>query len=288
MLSSTAKNLNDFDHRVEQARREFTLPSGARRLIAAGDFQGRTNETLVRWLDSAPETADRLIRWCNTPLFNTGRPFESLAQAARVMGPLELTRLAVVAFVRELFLPDLQTDFYHRETLWGHSVAVGAVASMIARSSGRGDPGIAFVAGALHDIGICASERLNPDDFIRVATQVDDLSPLQRVEHDLLGWDHAELGSEILQQWGMPKQIQMVARHHHQPDQQMKNPHAETLACVVVANYLCSRSGWPSLNYSNSAAPSHTVFRRLGIDAKLLTVLSQQLNASIRIAGVIR
>ena len=204
------------------------------------------------------------------------------------MAPLELARLAVVAFARELFLPDLQIDLYRRETLWSHSVAVGAVASMIARSSGRGDPGVAFVAGVLHDIGICASEHLDPASFEKSLAQVDELSPLHEVERELLGWDHAELGAEILQQWGMPEEISMVARHHHRADQQMDGPFGELIGCVSVANYLCSRSGWSSLDCHNVDPPSNVVFSRLGIDTSLLTVLGKQLPASLKHASDLR
>ncbi|MGI9474122.1 MAG: HDOD domain-containing protein [Rubripirellula sp.] len=288
MSNATANSANRLSRRVEQARWEFTLPDGARRLIAAGDFEGRANETLVRWLDSSPAAADRLVRWCNTPLFNMGRPFESLFEAARIMDPLELARLAVVAFVRELFLPDLHIDLYRREMLWSHSSAVGAVASMISRCSGRGDPGVAFVAGAMHDIGICASEHLDPVGFERVLSQVDELSPLHEVEREMRGWDHAELGAEILHQWGMPEEISMVARHHHQAEQQMDGPHADLIGCVAVANYLCSRSGWSSLDCHNVAPPSNVVFSHLGIDANLLTVLGQQLYSSLNHAGSLR
>ena len=288
MPNPTLTNVNRLNRRVEQARWEFTLPDGARRLIAAGDFEGRVNETLVRWLDGSPAAADRLVRWCNTPMFNMGRPFDSLFEAASIMDHLELARLAVVAFVRELFLPDLEIDRYRRDRLWSHCAAVGSVASMIARSSGHGDPGVAFVAGVLHDIGICASERLGPDYFAKSLAQVDELSPLHAVELELHGWDHAELGAEILQQWGIPEEISAAARYHHQAEQLMDSPHAELIACVAIADYLCSRSGWSSLDCHNVAPPSNVVFARLGIDASLLTVLGQQLYASLNHAGSLR
>ena len=69
------------------------------------------------------------------------------------MDASELARLAVLACVRELFLPDVAIDQYRREALWNHSIAVGVVASMISRTSGCGDPSTVLVAGTLHDIG---------------------------------------------------------------------------------------------------------------------------------------
>lgn len=273
--------------RIEQARWEFGLPDGARRLIASGDFEGRENETLVRWLASDRELARRLLRWCNTPLFNLSKPYETLEDASKVMDGRDLTRLAVLAFVRGLFLPNLQIDVYVRDTLWNHSIAVGAVAAMISRTCGCSDPSLVFVAGTLHDIGLCASERLDRESFTEVVSQIDELSPTHEVEDDLLGWNHAQLGAAVLEQWGMPEEVQMAARYHHTPDQATNGPYAETVGCVAIANFLCSRSGWASAGSHNVAAPSKKVFSSLGIDAGLLTVLWQQLYPALdSIAGL--
>ncbi len=263
--------------RIEQAKWEFGLPDGARRLIASGDFEGRTNESLVRWLASDPELAKRLLRWCNTPLYNLSRPYASLEEASNVMDGRDLARLAVLAFVRSKFLPDLQIDLYRRDAIWNHSVAVGAVAAMISRTCGCGDPSLVFVAGTLHDIGLCASERLNQESFAEVISQIDELSPTTDVERDILGWDHTQLGEAILRQWGMPEEVQMVARYHHSPEQAIGGPYAGSIGCVAIANYLCSRSGWPSAGCHNLVPPNNCVFSHLGIDAGLLTVLWQQL-----------
>ena len=273
--------------RIEQARWEFGLPDGARRLIASGDFEGRANETLVRWLASDRELAQRLLRWCNTPMYNLSRPYKTLEDAANVMPGRDLARLAVLAFVRSLYLPNLQIDVYVRETLWHHSVAVGAVASMISRTCGCADPSLVFVAGTLHDIGLCASERLDRVSFTEVISQIDELSPTHEVEDDLLGWNHAQLGAAVLEQWGMPEEVQMAARYHHSPDQTISGPYAETVSCVAIANFLCSRSGWASVGTHNVTAPSKKVFSSLEIDAGLLRVLWQQLYPALNsVAGL--
>ena len=104
--------------RVEQARWEFCLPEGARRLIASKDFEGRVNESLVVWLATDKELAKRVLRWCNTPLYNLSTPYKSLSEASKVMEGQDLARLAVLASVRSLFLPNAQIDIYSREVLW--------------------------------------------------------------------------------------------------------------------------------------------------------------------------
>lgn len=263
--------------RVEQARWEFCLPEGARRLIASKDFEGRVNESLVVWLATDKELAKRVLRWCNTPLYNLSTPYKSLSEASKVMEGQDLARLAVLASVRSLFLPNAQIDIYSREVLWTHSISVGAVASLISRICGLGDPSMIFVAGTLHDIGLCASEHLDAESFANVMSQIDQLSATHEVEKDVQGWDHQQLGAAVLSQWGMPEEVQLAALYHHHPERILHEPCAETVGCVAIANYLCSRSGRSSTGYHSLAAPGAPVFDRLGINAGLLTVLWQQL-----------
>ncbi len=274
--------------RAEQARYELVLPDGARRLIAAGDFDGRENETLVRWLQSEPELSARLLRWCNTPMFNLSSPYATLQDAAKVMESRDLARLAVLAWVRGIFLPDVQIDIYSRELLWCHSIAVASVASLIARTCNVNDPSMVFMAGATHDIGIIASERLDQKSFADIVAQIDALSPVHEVERDVLGWDHTQLGEMILSNWGMPASVQAAAKFHHHPERAMSSDHAETVACVSIANFLCSRSGWASMETNSVAAPIDRVFKKLGIDSGLLTVLWQQLNPALEAVARLR
>lgn len=125
---SSTPNGNSLRQRTEQARIDFTLPSVAGQIIAAGDFNGRTNETLVRCLEAEKKMATRLLKWCNTPLFKISRPYQTLAEAERSMEHDELARLAVVTFTRELFLTNVKIDLFERATHWPHSMPVGPIA----------------------------------------------------------------------------------------------------------------------------------------------------------------
>lgn len=274
--------------RVEQARYQLALPDGARRLIAAGDFDGRDNETLVRWLETEPMLSGRLLRWCNTPMYNLSSPYATLSEAAKVMDGRDMARLAVLAWVRGMFMPELQMDVYSREMLWCHSLAVGSVASLIARTCNVPDPSMVFIAGALHDIGMVGSERLDADSFAEVVSQIDEFSPMHEVENDVLGWDHTQLGHAILTQWGMPESVRAAARFHHHAERAMTDGHAETVACVAIANFLCSRSGWASMDTQTIVPPPDRVFRRLSIDSGLLTVLWQQLSTALEAVSGLR
>ncbi len=282
---------------------DFGLAAGAREVIRCGDFDGKGNRALADWLSDDRELCQRLLRWCNTPLYNLARPFRSLEEACGVMDGCELARLAVLASVRGHFLPDRQVDQYHRETLWSHSIAVGAAAAIISRTTGCGDPSLIFVAGSLHDIGLRASEQINPQALGAVMSLVDELSPIHEVERELLGWDHACLGEAVVRHWGLPEPVALVARYHHEPEQVLSGTWGDgasgdgasgdgtwgdAVACVALANYRCSRAGWGTVGRQYLPTPSQPVFAHLGIDQGLLRVLWQQLYVALESVKLLR
>jgi putative nucleotidyltransferase with HDIG domain len=284
-MSTSTNYASSLGGRVDQAKWEFGLPDGARRLIAAGDFDGRDNETLIAWLSADKLLSGRLLRWCNSPIYNLSTPYQSLTEAAQVMEACELTRLAVLAFARGLFPEGELIDDVQRDRLWGHSVAVGTVASMISRTCGRGDPSLVFVAGTLHDIGLCANQKLVPQSHRQIAMEVDELSATHEVERDMLGFDHTQLGAAIMEQWGLPQAVQAAALHHHAAACAIETEHIETILCVSIANYLCSRAGWSSTGFHNLPAPGSEELERMGINSGLLAVISQQVGGSLESAS---
>ncbi|SRR6056297_1126463 len=266
---------------AEKARWELALPGGARRLIASGASSHRNAGALRLWLASDPDLAQRLIRWANSPLFNLARPLSRIDEVLAVLGRGKATGLAILGGIRDLFVPNLRIGTYTREQLWRHSMAVAAVSSMIARTCDACDDETAFMAGALHDIGILASEKVALGRFAALVDRVDSLTDTPVAEHQLGDWDHQLLGAEILCQWSFPDAICDVARYHHCPHRLKDVANQKLLCCVVVADFLCSRCGWTELGVHNVAPPPDAVFHSLGIDAQCLTILWQQLYVTL-------
>ena len=251
---------------AELACRGWTLPDRIRELVSSGAGSG----ALAACLAADRKLASVLRRWRDSPLVRGGTD--------------EMTRLAFLAHVRRLFLPDRRVDRYHRETLWRHSVATAAVARMIATTCGGPAPGVAFLAAAVHDVGLLASERIHGASFGNLVANVDELSAMHEIERESLGWDHAQLGGEIVRHWGLPEPIVVATRYHHAPEIAVERdlPGAEVTACVALANHLCSRTGWSSMGIHNLPAPSGPVLQMLGIDAEKLTTIWSQLPPTLR------
>lgn len=279
-LPLTPPQSGQLDQLIESAQREFALPDEARRALACGDLHRSEPERLIRSFSGDADFSQRLLRWCQSSWLAHRQPMASLEAALQRLDRAELTGLALLAYARR---------FYEgRDRLWAHSIAVGAVASLVARTCGRIDPDLLFVAGALHDIGLCAHQRLSPHTYDAVLADVDELSAAHEVEREQWGWDHTELGAAILRQWGLPPELVAAAQFHHAADLDPRGPHTPTVVGVAIANYLCSRAGWSAIGFHNLIVPEPALLASLGVDAPRLTLIWQQLAASLASVSELR
>lgn len=294
-MTSALSRSPRLSQRVEQARWEYALSEPARKMVDAGGLTGDSAEAVIRWLVSDRELAGQVLSWCNTPLFNLTRPYKDLNEAVALMATADLGRLTFLADLRRRLLavpfyggvsPAGTSDGgFSMQRLWRHGLAVGTVASMISRICGAGDPGTSMLAGVLHDLGIAVTATLHPSESAAIFSEVDQLTTASEIEREMLGWDHTELGEEVLRQWQMPESVCVAAGLHHSSETEMVATGDPILACVVIANFLCSRTGWGTTGAHNLATPGDGIFKLLDVGPEMLMVVWHQLHETLNQAG---
>lgn len=157
----------------------------------------------------------------------------------------------------------MANTFHYCQDLWDHSLLCGLVARAIALNTGKADPGKAFVAGLVHDVGFL----FLGDDLPSIeAETIRQWGP----EHGA-GWNtsaqaaglHEEAGSWMVDRWEtLPEDIRDAVRHHHAPTGEEANP---SLSAVVhVADVLCHRLFGGPLGRATTVAKSPRAFALLG------------------------
>jgi len=98
-----------------------------------------------------------------------------------------------------------------------HSLAVACAAKRIAQDAVEGaDPHLAYSAGLLHDIGKLALQDIMPKSLAAIAMEAEAAGEsLYSVEQMHLGTNHAVLGRQLAQRWGLPDSIVMAIWLHH-------------------------------------------------------------------------
>jgi two-component system copper resistance phosphate regulon response regulator CusR len=125
---------------------------------------------------------------------------------------------------------------------WEHSLGCALVSRHFARKIPFPDPGKAYLAGLLHDLGIIVNLWMLPKEFqaaIDVARERG--IPLHEAEQEVLGFDHCESGRLLAERWQLSEDLQEVVSLHHTGLDSGK--HAGLVAVVELSDLLCRMRG---------------------------------------------
>lgn len=183
-----------------------------------------------------------VLKICNAAYFGLPRKVSSLDEALVIVGNDTLKDIIITSSSAR-FYKGAAGDGYKLDQgeLWKHSIAVGIMAKELVKYVKDVEPGSAYTAGLLHDIGKRFLSSFVADDFKKIMMKVvqDDCSFVE-AEKELVGASHAELGGMIMSQWGFPKEIELAVLQHHDPDALEKDP---LTAVVALANTLVISMG---------------------------------------------
>jgi putative nucleotidyltransferase with HDIG domain len=183
-----------------------------------------------------------VLRLCNASYFGLSRKVSSLDEALVIVGNNNLKEIMVTSSSAS-FYKGAAGEGYMLEQgeLWKHSIAVGIMAKELVKYVKGVNPGSAYTAGLLHDIGKRFLSSFVAEDFKEImAKVVHDNSSFVEAEKELLGANHAELGGMIMSRWDFPKEIELAVLQHHDQDALEKDP---LTAIVALANALVVSMG---------------------------------------------
>lgn len=190
-------------------------------------------------LSGDPAMASRVLGVVNSAFYGFPSRIDSIPMAITIIGTRGLRDLMLGMAVARQFR-DIGTDLVDMERFWEHSIYCGLMARALGREAGIQEPERLFLAGLFHDLGKLVIYQVVPGEaevILRALASGD--RPLQELERQHLGCDHAEVGQELLHRWQMPTLLQEAAGWHHAPDRAAEHPQATAL--VHVADALAQR-----------------------------------------------
>ena len=207
----------------------YDLVSGVVRLVSLPEVCIRVNEMLEDVRVNANDIGKvisqdtgltaRLLKIVNSAFYGFPSRIETVSRAVTVIGLRELRGLVLAASAVEAF-SKIPNELLNMVKFWRHSVYCGVVAQLLAERCHVLHSERLFVAGLLHDIGkLILSHRLPSEMGEVVARTKLEERPDYEIEQEVFGFDHSEVGGELLKVWQMPKTLEQAVRHHHFPDQ---------------------------------------------------------------------
>lgn len=181
-----------------------SLQSAVVRLISAMADERLGIEAQALHVASDPALTARILAAANAGVYGTQRVV-TIPQAISLLGANRIEDIAVQGAILEVF-SDCEVPDSLRY-LWLESIAAAVCAEEVAAQAGA-NRAIAHVAGLLHDIGKLLLYAVLRNEYLDVLDQVRRSGrPISEVEREILGFDHAMVGSELARTWRLPDVI---------------------------------------------------------------------------------
>jgi HD-like signal output (HDOD) protein len=191
-----------------------------------------------------PALTATTLRLANSAFFTTGFSIESVAEAVIRLGQREIYRLAALALVNR-WETGAGPSAYRGDPgdFSRHALCTALAAETLAEASERVDPQAAYTAGLVCDMGKLAVAHACGAFFPAIrARHGQQGGAWTKAERDVLGYDHSEVGAQLLESWHFPPLFVAAAKYCHHPAQA---PEAARplVAYVHAAKYLAISFG---------------------------------------------
>jgi len=194
-----------------------SAPEIAQRMLVAINRDDSSVDHVATLIERDPALTARLLRLANSAFFASRARVGSIPQAVVVLGFPRVRDLALGLSVWSSFDGKDPAGRRYRKKLWMHSAMVAAAAQMLSQRT-RGDGGLAFAAGLLHDVGkLVLGLRLGGSYWSLLDEAAERGDGAAALESEAFGCHHATIGGWLLQLWGLPAEIVEAVALHHDP-----------------------------------------------------------------------
>lgn len=174
-------------------------------------------EDLADIVKTDPALSARLLKIVNSAFYGFAEKVDTLTHALNIVGTDQLTDLALAAIVTSKF-QGIPRDLINMEMFWMHCVGCGIASRKIAEHMPGMESEKMYLGGMLHDIGSLIIFKESPEDAKKILLRCKESGEnLFKVEKEVLGYDHAEVGALLLTEWKLPQRLVEVVKYHHAP-----------------------------------------------------------------------
>ena len=180
----------------------------------------------------------KVLRMANSAFFGFNRHITSVKDAAALLGFAAIQHIVLTVATFEAVQDLKMTRGFSLTSFWTHCIAVGTVASEIARRLDR-DHETAFVAGLLHDVGKVVLASHYTETFGAALSKANrENLPIYEAEGELIHLTHAEVGRFLAEKWDLPEPLPGAIGDHHDLESSREEDR-ETVCLVHVADCVC-------------------------------------------------
>lgn len=224
-----------------------TTPALLEKILKVVQDDSRPTEDLATVISYDPAMSERVLHIANSAFFGHSGQIKDIEQAIMFLGLERIKNIAAGMSVMNIFP---SRGSFQVENLWLHSYEVAFLSSLLAERIAMAQPQECFFAGLLHDIGRLVFYTMDHERFLKIETT----DTLLAQEISLFGCTHADAGAWFAEEVGLPDNIVITIRHHHQPS--AAPDEMSTVSVVSLAEAL-TRTFTPRVEDDGIWTPEH-------------------------------
>jgi diguanylate cyclase (GGDEF)-like protein len=166
-------------------------------------------------IKSDPALTTKVLTMVNSSFYSLPTKVSNIERALAIMGVNAVKNIAL-SFI---LVSNLMTGSFDFSYFWRRAITAAVSAELLAfRFNVRDDD--TFVIALLQDIGVYVLYSASPKKYSKLLEEKKTGNlRLEVMEDRVFGFNHQEVGSELLRKWGLPENICMPIRCHHKHEE---------------------------------------------------------------------
>ena len=225
------------------------LPHSALSVLQLDNDVAKVNiNDLVRPIESDPGLAAQVLKFLNSSYFGFQSTISNIKQGIALVGIRIVKNFVLWKAVFSL-IPKSKLGDFDIALLWQDSLRRAMFTRFMLLELKKGDPEIAFAGALLQDMSIPLLLKRSPDVYGGVLAKglLNPKARLSSLERSTFGWDHAQAGGLMGQNWKLPAPLITLIENHLDIEEAIANfdDHCEQSAVALSAFLpIAARAQW--------------------------------------------
>lgn len=206
--------------RIQKTTELPPMPEMAQKIFSLNSNPYAHVQDLAGIIAIDPSLSAQIVRYATSPFYGYRGRINSVHDAiARVLGYDLVMNIALglasAAPFRHSRQGPLGLDAFWRHATYS-AVLSQSLAGLIIKGT-KPRPGMAYLAGLLHNFGYLLLGHLYPTEFNKLndAVAAHPEVAVAELEDDIVGVSHGEIGAWLMEAWNMPPEVILSVREHH-------------------------------------------------------------------------
>jgi len=186
-----------------------TLPPIVQRLNLMIEDEKTSIHQIANLIEKDQVITSKILRLANSAFYGFPKKVSTVQNALILLG---------INVVKVLIITSSIFEIIYKEDvgLWEHSIGVAACSKILAEKVGLKEPQEVATAGLLHDLGIIIQKVSFKEEYEKILELTKNGKDPLQAEKEILGIDHAEMGSFIMKTWNLPDRLVEAVDAHHE------------------------------------------------------------------------